>query len=43
MQAGGYFSTADGNCFIRVFRSEIPIMRFHAGVFRSMWAGADKL
>jgi len=42
MRAGGYFSyfivklIALLNCFIRVLRSEIPIMKFHVGVIRSM-------
>ena len=47
MRAGGHFSyfmvqlialLEQSDCSIRVFRSKIPIMKFHAGAFRSMWA-----
>ena len=47
MQAGGHFSyfivqlialLEQSDCSIRVFLSEIPIMKFYVGVFRSMRA-----
>ena len=45
MRAEGHFSyfiqlitlLEQSDCSIRVFRSEIPFMKFHAGAFRSMW------
>jgi len=45
MRVGGHFSyfiiqlialLEQSDCSISVFRSEIPIMKFHAGAFRSM-------
>ena len=46
MRAGGHISyivqlialLEQSDCSIRVLRSKIPIMKFHAGAFRSMWA-----